>query len=235
MIGPGSSCAAIRTTRKRQRWIEPPRTSRPTRASGGCDFVANPERSADEIAVFWQPALLGNLIPLGPGPPGTGPPIVFEPWRWPGQKHAFASDHSLQLILDGERERHRLLLPGPEPPRDGVALGLVLDRSPFWRARLDAAARFLAEVGQGLPGLRTPPPPHLSDERQDRLTTMLWALDLQHAGASEHEIAGMALGTAVTGPAWSNHPDRGEVRRLLAEASSLVAGGYRRLLAPPWR
>lgn len=200
----------------------------------GCDFVADPERRADEIAVFWLPELLGNLIPLAPGPPGTGPPITYEPWRWPGRKQALSTGDRLQLIVDGEQP-HRLLLPGPDPPDDGAALGLVLDRSRFWRARLDAAARFLAAVGQHLPGFRPPPPPHLSDERRDRLTAMLWALDLQRAGASEHEIAGMALGTSVTGPAWSNHPDRGEVRRLLAEAGSLVAGGYRRLLAPPWR
>ena len=211
------------------------RIVRPIPPPGGCDFAANPARRADEIAVFWQPELLGSLIPLGPGPPCAGPPVIYEPWRWPGRKRALSTDDSLLLILDGEHERYRLLLPGREPPREGAALGLVLDRSPFWRARLDSAARFLAAVGQHLPGLRPPPPPRLSDERQERFTTMLWALDLQGAGASEHEIAGMTLGTTVTGPAWSNHPDRGEVRRLLAEASRLVAGGYRRLLAPPWR
>ena len=175
------------------------------------------------------------MIPLGPGPPGTGPPIIYEPWRWPGRKGALVGSDGLHIVLDGHGQRHRLLLPGPEPPADGAALGLVLDRSPFWRARLDAGARFLAAVGQQLPEYRAPPPPRLSDERQDRFTAMLWALDLQRAGAGEHDIAGMTLGTTVTGPAWSNHPDRGEVRRLLADGSRLVAGGYRRLLAPPWR
>ncbi len=236
MTGRGSSCVETPSTASRRRKaFRATKTTRPIPALGGCDFVANPERRADEVSVFWQPELLGNVIPLGPGPPGTGPPILYEPWRWPGRKHALATADSVQIILDGDSERHRLLLSGLEPPRDGAALGLVLDRSPFWRARLDAAARFLAAVGQHLPGIRTPPPPRLSNERHDRLTAMLWALDLRGAGASEHEIAGMTLGTVVTGPAWSDHPDRGEVRRLLAEASTLVAGGYRRLLAPPSR
>lgn len=182
-----------------------------------------------------MPALLGNLIALGPAAPGTGRPIIYEPWRWPGRKRVLAAGDNLQIILDEEGQRHRLLLPGSDPPHDGAALALMLDRSPLWRARLDAAARFLAAIDRNLPGLRTPAPLRLPAERQDRLAATLWALDLERAGASEHEIAGMALGTAVAGPAWSNHPDRAEVRRLLAEARSLVGGRYRRLLAPPWR
>lgn len=211
------------------------RIGRPIPPLGGCNFAVDPGRRADEVPIFWLPELLGSLIPLGQGPPGTGPPIVFEPWRWPGSKQALSTSDSLQFIIDADGARHRPLLRGPEPPRDGAALGLVLDRSPFWRARLDAAARFLAAVGQALPGLRTPAPPRLADERRDRLAHMVWALDMQRSGASEHDIAGMALGTVISGPAWSNHPDRGEIRRLLAEARALAAGGYRRLLAPPWR
>lgn len=192
-------------------------------------------RRANEIPIFWLPELLGHLIPLGPGPPGIGPPIIFEPWRWPGRKHVLATGDSLQIIVGEPGSRSCLLLPGPDPPNDGAPLGLLLSRSPFWRARLDAAVRFLTLIGQPLPATRAPPPPRLTDERRTRLVHMLWALDLEAAGASEHEIAGLALGTAVTGPAWANHPDRGEIRRLLAEARNLVRGDYRRLLAPPWR
>ncbi len=63
---------------------------------------------------------------------------------------------------------------------------------------------------------------------------MLWAMDLVAIGASEHDVARLALGTATTGPAWSNDPDRAEIRRLLREAQNLARGSYRRLLGPPW-
>ncbi len=61
---------------------------------------------------------------------------------------------------------------------------------------------------------------------------MLWALDLERAGASEHEIGAIILGTTVTGAVWSNHADRSELRRLLRTGRSFVNGRYRELLRP---
>lgn len=182
----------------------------------------------------WRAELLGNVIPLGPGPP-AGLPIRLDPWGWPGRKRALATADGLFLILDGPAGRHRLLLSGPDPPADGAPLWLMLDRSPLWRPRLAAAARFLAAFGQPMAGLTLSPPPHLSPERQERLAHMLWALELAASGASERDIAALLFGTAAAGPAWSNDPDRAEIRRLLREARGLARGGYRRLLAPPWR
>ncbi len=124
---------------------------------------------------------------------------------------------------------------GSGNPADGAALWLILDRSRLWRARLAAAAWFLAIVGQKLPGMAAPRAPQLSPERQERFAHMLWALELAATGASERDMAGRLLGTKASGPAWSNDPDRAEIRRLLREARGLARGGYRRLLAPPWR
>ncbi len=75
---------------------------------GGCTFAADPDRRAHEVTIVWRAELLGNLIPLGLGPPGTGPPIRFEPWLWPGRKQAFAIADAWHLVIDTDL--------GPAPP-----------------------------------------------------------------------------------------------------------------------
>ena len=59
---------------------------------------------------------------------------------------------------------------------------------------------------------------------------MLWAIDLQQVGASEHEIGAMVFGTRVSSAIWSNHADRSELRRLLRAGRGFVSGRYRELL-----
>jgi hypothetical protein len=67
-------------------------------------------------------------------------------------------------------------------------------------------------------------------EEVARRSYILWALDLEQAGASEHEIGAMVFGTRVSGAIWSNHADRSELRRLLRAGRSFVSGRYRELL-----
>lgn len=169
---------------------------------------------------------------------GEGAALRFEPWRWPGRKHALLAENGLHLIITppGTGGKHRLLLPGPDPPTEGAPLAVALGPSPFWSARVAAAERFFAFAGVSLPGVRPTARPAPSPERLERLLHMLWALDLEHVGLSEHELGKALFGTAVSGAAWSNHDDRSELRRLLAAAHALLGGAYFRLLGPhPWR
>lgn len=187
-------------------------------------------------------------MPLVPVPEEEGlaaGAIRFEPWRWPGRKHALLAEDGLHLIVTppagAGHGRHRLLLPGPDPPAEGTPLAVALGPSPFWPARVSAAARFFTYIGVNLPGMLAASRPEAvtaapSPERLERLMHMLWALDLERAGLSEHEMGRLLFGTGVSGVAWSNHDDRSELRRLLAAAHALLDGGYFRLLGPhPWR
>jgi hypothetical protein len=142
---------------------------------------------------------------------------------------ALATDEGLHLILrlPGDAE-HRLLLPGPDPPRDGSPLAIVIEPNRFWRLRVTAAERFLAMAAR-LP-IRPRPLARMSPEEVARRMYMLWAVDLEQTGASEHEIGALVFGTRVSGAIWSNHADRSELRRLLRAGCSFVSGRYRELL-----
>jgi hypothetical protein len=70
----------------------------------------------------------------------------------------------------------------------------------------------------------------MSPEEVTRRMYMLWALDLEQAGASEYEIGASVFGTRVSGAIWSNHADRSELRRLLRAGRSFVSGRYCDLL-----
>ena len=158
------------------------------------------------------------------------PHLRFDPWNWPGHKSALTCEDGLHFVLKlaGGIE-HRLLLPGTEPPPDGMPLRILFDPDPHWSLRVAATERFLVFAAPKI-GIRRKPPPRSSAEERERHAHMLWALDLAQAGASEHEIGRAVLGTASSGAAWSNDPDRSELRRLLAAARGFVRGGYRTLL-----
>lgn len=126
--------------------------------------------------------------------------------------------------------QYRLLLPGPDPPQYSSALAIVIEPNRFWRFRVAAAERFLAlTAGAPLP-FRSPRLPQISSEEIAHRTYMLWAIDLEQTGASEHSIGALLFGTRVSSAVWSNHADRSELRRLLRTGRSFVSGRYRELL-----
>ena len=125
---------------------------------------------------------------------------------------------------------YRLLLPGPQAPPPGTPLGLAIDaRSLHEHRRLLAAQRFVDFV-IGADASSVAGKPIIAPEESIRRAHMLWALDLDRDGASDHDIGAALFDLDVAGATWSNHADRSEVRRLLAIGHSHVAGGYRRLL-----
>src|SRR5260370_1252192 len=112
---------------------------------GGGKVLENPDRRGDEAVLFWRSELLVDLVRLIAAPADTDSPLRFDPRRWTGQLATLATDEGLNLILrlPGDTD-HRLLFPGPDPPRDGSPLAIGIEPNRFWRFRVAAAQRFLA-------------------------------------------------------------------------------------------
>jgi hypothetical protein len=199
--------------------------------TGGCKVLENPDRRGDEAVLFWRSELLVDLVRLVAAPAGTSSQLRFDPRHWAGQPVALATDEGLNLVLrlPGGTE-YRLLLPGLDPPRDGSPLAIVIEPNRSWRFRVAAAERFLALAVRPRLPIRSRPSTLILPEEVARRSYILWALDLEQAGASEHEIGAMVFGTRVSGAIWSNHADRSELRRLLRAGRSFVSGRYRELL-----
>jgi hypothetical protein len=199
--------------------------------TGGCKVLENPDRHGDEAVLFWRSELLTDLVRLIAAPGNANSQLRFDPLRWAGQLATLATDEGLHLILrlPGNRE-YRLLLPGPDPPQDGSPLVVVIEPNRFWRFRVTAAERFLALAARSRLPFRSRPLALISPEEMAHRTYILWALDLEQAGASEHDIGAIVFGTSVSGAISSNHADRSELRRLLRAGRSFVSGRYRELL-----
>jgi hypothetical protein len=208
------------------------RVRRTARAvTGGCKVLENPDRRGDEAVLFWRSELLTDQVRLVAAPANTNSQLRFDPLRWAGRPAALATDEGLHLILRlrGGTE-YRLLLPGPDPPRHGSPLAIVIEPNRFWRFRVAAAERFLALAVRPRLPIRPRTSTLVPLEEVARRTYMLWAIDLEQAAASEHEIGAIVFGTTVSGAIWSNHADRSKLRRLLRAGRSFVSGGYRELL-----
>jgi hypothetical protein len=205
------------------------RTGQPV--TGGCKVLEDPNRRGDEVVLFWQAELLTDLVRLTLAPANANSQLRFEPRRWAGQQATLTTNEGLHLILRVRRNtQYRLLLPGPDPPPDGSLLAIVIEPNRFWHSRLAAAERFLALTAHPPPPFRSPRLPLISSEEIAHRTYVLWAIDLEQAGASEHWIGALLFGTRVSSAVWSNHADRSELRRLLRAGRSFVSGGYRELL-----
>ena len=198
---------------------------------GGCTFAEHPDRRGDEATLFWRPELLPDLIRLIPLGSGADSPLLFDPGRWAARLAARPTEDGLHVVITPDHgPEYRLLLPGSEPPPLGAPLTVAIDPTPsLWQRRVTAAQRFLAFATEGCIA-NASALPSIAPEEAIRRAHMLWALDLETGGASEHQIGAALFGVTVASAAWSNHADRSEVRRLLVIGGTCVAAGYRRLL-----
>lgn len=124
-------------------------------------------------------------------------------------------------------ETHRLWL--AEAPRSNVsyAARLLLDD------RFDTRALAALRLWRALAGCRVgEDPTQLSQQRRDRLTQALRALDARADGATYRTIAVALFGERrIPERAWKTHDLRGRTIRLVASGYDLMRGGYRKLLA----
>lgn len=133
------------------------------------------------------------------------------------------------ILLDDPSGTHQLWQLDPAP---GQRLGVLIPLDADFRLRLDAALRFHRRL-TGAPAGPLPRGWRLTAMQRRRLILMLRALDGHQSGASYRDIA-LALLDAQEAqwPArdWKCSAARSQVIRLVADATALMNGGYRKLL-----
>ncbi len=200
--------------------------------AGGCDFLADPDKSADEAPVFWLPELHTSTIFLEESPVETESTVRFLPGAWRGELASRRAADGLHLILIDGRDEHRIWMPAP--PAGGAPLAAILPLDETADLRAAASLRFHRHVTCA----GTAAGPHLTQQRQRRVTLSLRALDGRIAGATYRTIAEALFGSArAASEPWKTASLRDNTIRLVRTGRNLMAGGYHDLLRgrPPAR
>jgi hypothetical protein len=189
----------------------------------GLRFPADPDRRADEEAVFWHPDDFRSVITLKPAPTDweAAPTSLSD---WPKDIVLRDADDGLHVLVRHKNASHQMRVIDPLPlPHSLVAL-IPLDQSAPQRA--GAVACFW----QAIRPKRPLKPNHRLGRRQ-RLIAILRALDGHLAGESYRAIAEAVLGARrVAAYPWKTSPARDSVIRLTRSGLSIMGGGYRDLL-----
>lgn len=198
--------------------------------AGGCGFLVDPDRRADEQAVFWLPDVHAGCVILTSQTREHRETIRFAPETWATEvvlRHA--PDGSYVLLREGRAE-HRLWL--AKPLSGGVPLAAIIPLDESASVRADATIRFWRHAT----GSKAPIPPVGSGQRLTRLASTLRALDGWQAGASYRSIATALFGsTRVAAEAWKTASVRDTTIRLVRTGIAMMQYGYRKLLGPKQR
>jgi hypothetical protein len=196
--------------------------------NGGYDFLLDPDRSAHETAIFWQPELVASVLIL------EAAPAVFHTARRLDQLdlahatlHAPRDSEAAIVLADPDGDHH--LVVGAIDPAEPLAVLLPLDDN--FHIRAEAALRFqrrlFGRAAGPLPRALTLTPRH-----RLRLVRMVRALDGRSAGATYREIAGVLFDTPwQSATEWKTSSIRAQTIRLVKDAQTMMHGGYLRLLA----
>ena len=195
------------------------------RRAGGCDFLADPGRRADETDVFWRPDELASAVILTAPPVGT-PAIFFAPAGWPGDVIRRDADDGAHILVRAVGATHQLWL--PDPPAEGAPLAAIVPLDASAPMRAEAAMRFWRLVAHGR--LRNGlPKPH----RLARLVAALRALDGRLDGANYRAIAEALFGARrVAAEPWKTASVRDTVIRLVRTGLATMRGDYKTLVKP---
>lgn len=196
--------------------------------NGGYDFLLDPDRSAHEAAIFWQPELVASVLIL------EAAPAVFHRARRLDQLdlahatlHAPRDSEAAIVLADPAGDHH--LVASAIDPAAPLAVLLPLDDS--FHIRAEAALRFQRHLF----GRATGPLPRalaLTPRHRLRLVRMVRALDGRFSGASYREIAGVLFDIPwQSATEWKTSSIRGQTIRLVKDAQTMMHGGYLRLLA----
>ncbi len=196
--------------------------------NGGCDFLLDPDRSAHETAIFWQPELAASVLIL------EAAPAVFDTAQRLDQfdlahatLHAPRDSKAAIVLADPDGDHH--LVVGAIDPAEPLAVLLPLDDN--FHIRAEAALRFqrrlFGRAAGPLPRALT-----LTPRRRLRLVRMVRALDGRFSGASYREIAEVLFDTPwQSATEWKTSSIRAQTIRLVKDAQTMMHGGYLRLLA----
>lgn len=193
--------------------------------AGGYDFLADPNRRADDVPVFWRPDELASVVVLTAAPAGTEISSISLA-DLPAEFMRRDAEDGAHLLIRDHTISHQLWLIDPPSGATPVVALIALDLTAPQRA--DATLRFWRYVAHGRP--RTPPsPPH----RVDRLVSALRALDARLAGASYRAIAEALFDPSrLTSEPWKTSSLRDTVIRLTRTGFAMMRGGYCNLLGP---
>jgi hypothetical protein len=192
---------------------------------GGCDFLADPDRRADESAVFWHPDESGSVVVLTAAPGGSGTASISLADLPDGVIRRDAEDGA-HVILRQDATTCQLW--APVPPENAAPLAAVIRLDATAPQRVEAALRFWRLTAGGR--LRTTPSP---TRRVDRLVAALRALDGRLAGASYRAIAEALFDPSrIASEPWKTAPLRDTVIRLARTGFAMMRGDYRNLLGP---
>jgi hypothetical protein len=178
-----------------------------------------------ESAPVWTPGVLPSVVCLTELGAKHSNPAFQLPAKAARMLSAFPSgDHILRV--SGTVIRLQISASGIK------AYGVLLPLDQLFDHRVAAAINVERWLSGG-----TPAPLQMMPLRQrKRLILALRALDGRLAKASYREIASVLFGLGdATGRAWKNHDLRDRTIRLARLGTSLMAGGYKRLLVYPDR
>lgn len=200
------------------------------RSDGGCTFAERPDIAAPEARIIWHadldPGTLHVLaLPIEKGDPDQVEPARLRPW--------------LAVATDADGQEHAVLSDGWHHIRLDIESGSLSEGRPvLFHYRLVGVAsaapkilplrRLLELCRRG----RFAPSLFPRDRRVDRWVALLQVHDALRAGASQREIASVLFGENRTFLDWRSSSDslRSRVKRLVREARTMAAGGYRSLM-----
>lgn len=224
---PGSSCAATRIIAQhlRRPQLKPITGQMALLGAGGCDFLADPTRRADDTPVFWRVDQLASVIVLAPTATIGAPPLITLADLPPDMIRRDAEDGA-HVIVRSNVINHQLLVIGALS--DVAPLAAIIPLDVTAPQRTDAALRFLRFIAHRM--RRTPPSPL---RRRERLIAALRALDASLSGASYRDIAdGLFDPSRIPAEPWKTASLRDTVIRLVRTGFAMMRGDYRHLLGP---
>jgi hypothetical protein len=191
--------------------------------AGGCDFLADPDRRADQSPVFWRPDELASVIVLTAAPANAATPSLSLSDLPSNSVWRDADDGAHVMIKDGGINHQLWLI---DPPSSAMPMAALIPLDETAPQRADAALRFWRFIAHGRP--RTLPTPI---RKSERLIAALRALDGRLAGASYRAIAeAMFDPSRVAAEPWKTASLRDTVIRLVRTGTATMRGDYRNLL-----
>jgi len=183
--------------------------------AGGCDFLADPNRRADQSPVFWRSDELASVIVLTAAPTSAATPSVSLA-DFPSDSVRRDADDGTHVIIRDDGINHQLWL--IDLPSGAMPMAALIPLDATAPQRTDAALRFWRFIAHGRP--RTPPAPLRKGERLI-------------AGASYRAIAEALFDPSrLASEPWKTASLRDTVIRLVRTGIATMRGDYRNLLGP---
>ncbi|MXO02408.1 DUF2285 domain-containing protein [Shinella zoogloeoides] len=202
---------------------------RRSRGAGGCDFPSDPDTSADEQALFWNPSVRPQavkLLPVEHHDGDTEPIVTLAHLAGLDLRHAADGWHGIWQV-GGVTHQFWLAEAVPDVP---AFYASVLPMDGFHDLRAHASQRLRRSFSGDPPGRDFREMP--SQLRQLHILA-LRALDAKLHGESYRAIAEVLLSFQGTKEDWEVDPRKNKVRRLVANGIAMMRGGYRLLLHYP--